>query len=46
MFYKIAVYMNSGGDFNWIDEVLFLLDKMFINGGVKSMNGKLFFFKI
>ena len=35
--------MNSRDDFNWIDKVLFLLDKMFINGGDKSMNGKPFF---
>jgi hypothetical protein len=40
----IAVCMNSGDDFNWIEKVLFLLDKMFINGGDKSMskNGKTF----
>ena len=43
-FITIAVCMNSGDDFNWIDKVLFLLDKMFINGGDKSMskNGKPF----
>ena len=43
-FVTIAVCMNSGDDFNWIDKVLFLLDKMFINGGDKSMskNGKPF----
>ena len=44
-FITIAVCMNSGDDFNWIDKVLFLLDKMFINGGDKSMNGKPFFLR-
>ena len=29
----IAVCMNSGDDFNWCDKVLFMVDKMFGDGG-------------
>ena len=36
--------MNSGDDFDWIDKVLFMIDKMFIEGCKKSLlkSGKTF----
>ena len=43
-FIVIAVNMNSGDDFDWIDKVLFMIDKMFIEGCKKSLlkSGKTF----
>ena len=43
-FVIIAISINSGDDFDWIDKVLFMIDKMFVEGGEKSISksGKLF----
>ncbi len=43
-FVVIGISINSGDDFDWIDKVLFMIDKMFVEGGEKSVSksGKLF----
>ena len=43
-FVIIGISINSGDDFDWIDKVLFMIDKMFVEGGEKSISksGKLF----
>ena len=33
----IAICMNTGDDFSWADKVLFMLDKMFAEGGEQTM---------